>query len=440
MNETAEEVNDPAGQDSRNQTFPIPNSELPIPIFPIPNSALPIPIFPVSQSAIPIPATRPTWAEVSISRLVDNCRLIRRHAGPGAQLMAVVKADAYGHGAIACAQALELADDGKLVNWFATALIEEAVTLRQAGIRKPILCLGGVWQGSAEAVLAHDLTPAVYDLETALALESHAAAAGRVLDVHLKVDTGMGRLGAPMSTLPELISALAQLKHVRVAGLWTHFADADADELSFTQHQIGRFEKALAQLRDAGIDPPLRHLSNSAGIHAFRAAGGNMVRAGATMYGLRRDVIGPVPAFPHGLHAVSPVLSLHSRIIHLRTVPPNTPLGYGRTFVTTQTSQIATIPVGYADGLRRALSNQGRVIVNAHAGPQYAPMVGRVSMDLTLLDVTGIPGVRTGDEVILLGAVDTLNITAEDMAAQTGTISYETLTSISARVPRIHKR
>lgn len=339
--------------------------------------------------------------------------------------MAVVKANAYGHGAARCAHALEREANA---DWFGVALVEEGVELRAADITRPIFCLGGFWHGQAEAVVAHDLTPALFRLDVAAAL--NAQAQGRVVNYHLKVDTGMGRLGVPLAELAAFVSALQSFTNLKLDGLMTHFAEAEAVDPAFTDLQIERFDEALRIVQAAGCAPTWRHLANSPGIHAHPQGWGNLARAGAAMYGFTRDVLAPVPA----LFDVKPVLSLHSRIVHLKTVAAHTPLGYGRTFTTARTSRIATIPIGYADGWQRAHSNNGHVLVRG----QYAPVVGRISMDLTLLDVTDVGEVALDDEVVLLGTQDGLRITAEELAEQIGTISYEIACNVSARVPRVY--
>jgi alanine racemase len=371
-------------------------------------------------------ARRPTWAEISLAALTHNYRTLKQQLTEETQLMAVVKAGAYGHGAIACARALE--DIG--ADWFGVALVEEGIELRQAGITRPICCLGGFWQGQADEVIAHELTPAIFSLDAAEELEARAKACGRTINIHLKVDTGMGRLGVPAAEVGEFALALQRCAHLRLDGVLTHFAEADSLDHSFTTLQTVRYDEVLRVLQALGYAPVWRHLAASAGLHAHPQTHGTLVRAGATLYGLTRDVLAPQPE----PFAVQPVLSLHSRIELLKTAPVNTPLGYGRTFVTARASRIATIPIGYADGLRRAHSNKGRVLVRG----QLAPIVGRVSMDLTIIDVTDVAAAQLGDVVILIGEQGDQRLTAEDLAAQIGTISYEIVTGISARVPRVY--
>ena len=369
---------------------------------------------------------RPTRAEISLGALKQNYLTIKEHLSPGAQLMAVVKADAYGHGAVDCARALESIG----ADWFGVALIEEGVALREAGINRPIFCLGGFCRGQAADVIKYGLTTAIFRLDSAEELNTRAGEAGRVIDFHLKVDTGMGRLGVPFAEVPEFARALKQFDRIKLDGVMTHFADADGDEAGYTENQIEHCRDAVQILRELGFNPTWCHLANSAGIHAYPQAHSNLARAGAILYGLKRDVLAARPE-PFDLR---PVMSLHSRIVLLKTVPPGTSLGYGRTFTTNRVSRIATIPIGYADGLRRAHSNNGRIIVRNH----FAPIVGRISMDLTILDVTDIPDVELDDEVILIGEQNGLSLTAEDLAEQIGTISYEIVTGISARVPRVY--
>jgi alanine racemase len=340
--------------------------------------------------------------------------------------MAVVKANAYGHGAAECARALEDVN----ADWFGVALVEEGIELRRAGISRPIFCLGGFWRGQAGDVVANDLTPAVYRLDQAEELNARAGAQGRVVNFHLKVDTGMGRLGVRLDELAEFARSLGRFDNVKLDGVMTHFAAADSAATDYTDGQIARYEESVEILRDLGFDLSWRHMANSAGIHAYPQSHGNLARAGAAMYGLKRDVLSPaIEPFD-----TRPVMSLHSRVVMLKTVPAGTPLGYGLTFTTARESRIATLPIGYADGLRRLHSNNGRVLIRGH----FAPIVGRVSMDLTIVDVTDVPGSELGDEAVLIGERNGLRLCAEDLAEEIGTISYEIVTGISARVPRVY--
>jgi alanine racemase len=370
---------------------------------------------------------RPTWAEIDLDALAENLRLIRERVGLEVSVMAAVKADAYGHGAVACARRLE----AEGVDWFGVALPEEGHELRRARITRPILCLGGFWEGQQQLCLQQNLTPVVYRLDMIEALDRAAHAAGVTADVHVKIDTGMGRLGVRSADLRQFCEALTRFRGVRVDGLMTHLAAADdpAQE-DFTKRQLERFQQAIDLFRARGFTPRYIHAANSAATFAFPGARGNIVRPGGALYGFSRDVLPPHNEPPQ----LKPVMSLHSRIMLLKTVGPGEKLGYGCTFETKRESVIATIPIGYDDGYRRALSNRGRVIV----GGTFAPVVGRVSMDLALIDVTDVVGVSLHDRVTLLGHDGEHSITAEDLGELAGTISYEITCGISSRVPRIY--
>jgi len=374
------------------------------------------------------PHGRPTWAEIDLDALAHNLHVIQEHLGPEVKVLAAVKANAYGHGAVQCARRLQ--KEG--VDWFGIALPEEGAELRQAGITKPILCLAGFWEGQERACLQQKLTPVVYRLDMIEALDNAAREAGLVADVHVKIDTGMGRLGVPSEEVAEFSTALKRFQSVRVAGLMTHLAAAD--ELSredFTNNQLERFRDAVKVFRERGFAPDYIHAANSAATFAFPEARGNLVRPGGALYGFVRDVLPENIAAP----ALKPVMSLRTRIMLLKKVGRGQRLGYGCTFETTRESLIATVPIGYDDGYRRVLSNRGRVIVRG----VFAPVVGRVSMDLTLVDVTDVLGVSIDDEVTLLGRSGDLEISAEDLAERAGTISYEVTCGIGPRVPRIYK-
>jgi alanine racemase len=370
-------------------------------------------------------ARRPTWAEIDLDALASNFHVVRRQVGRNVKVMAAVKADAYGHGAVPCARRLE----AEGVDWFGVALPEEGIELRSAGITRPILCLGGFWEGQQNACLQQNLTPVVYRLDMIESLDRAARDAGVVADVHVKIDTGMGRLGVRSDDVREFCEALSRLQSIRVDGVMTHLAAADdPTQEDFTKDQLERFQQAIDSFRDCRVTPSYIHAANSAATFAYPQARGNMVRPGGTLYGFARDVLPPQVETP----PLRPVMSLRSRIMLLKTVGKGEQLGYGCTFQTTRESTIATVPIGYDDGYRRSLSNRGRAIV----GGAFAPVVGRVSMDLTLVDVTGVPGVSLHDQVTLLGRDGDLSITAEDLAELAGTISYEITCGVSARVPR----
>ena len=347
--------------------------------------------------------------------------------GAGVAIMPAVKANAYGHGAVECARALEKAG----AKWFGVALPEEGMTLRSAGVTTPILSLGGFWEGQEESIIEHRLTPVIFRLDLLERLNGTARAAGYVADYHVKVDTGMGRLGVPHNELANFLDAVSLFEHVRLDGVMTHLASADYPEKrEFTTQQMSLFETAVALVRSRGHRPTWIHEANSAGSHAYPRSRGNLVRLGGVLYGLWRDVTDR-SIEPYDWR---PVMALRTQIVLLKTVPPGTPLGYGGTFVTARESRIATLAIGYEDGLRRALSNLGKVIVRE----QFAPIVGRVSMDLTLVDVTGVEAASIGDEVVIIGRQGPARITAEEVAAQIGSLSYEVTCGISGRVPRVY--
>jgi len=341
--------------------------------------------------------------------------------------MAVVKANAYGHGAVECSRALE----AEGADWFAVALPEEGIELRNAGISSPILCLGGFWEDQADLLIEHELTPVIFALDSLIRLDRAARVAGIVADYHLKVDTGMGRLGVTPDGLDDFLDKARSFKNVRLDGMMTHFASADdpaQDE--FTHRQRSLFSDAVAKARANAYTPRWIHEANSAGTHAYPTVITNLVRPGGILYGLWRDSTN-TSIEPWGWRSV---MSLHSRVELVKTVPAGTALGYGGTFITTRPSRIATLPAGYADGLRRGLSNRGEVIVKG----RRAPVVGRVSMDLSLVDVTDVDGVETGDEVVIIGSQGKESITAEEVAGWLGTLSYEVTCGVSDRVPRVY--
>jgi len=374
--------------------------------------------------------TRPTWAEIDLNQLAANFHQVKQRVGATARIMAVVKADAYGHGAVACAR--RLAAEG--ADWFGVALPEEANELRDSGITQPVLCLAGFWPGQAPACVQHQLTSVVYRRDMLESLNQAAADANVIADVHVKVDTGMGRLGVRYDQISEFVGVLNRFRNVRIDGLMTHLAAADDNSCQpLTLDQIRRFDEAVAVFREHGYRPTHLHLANSAGIFAHRESWGNLVRPGGVLYGLWRDVLPSSIPDPQ----LASVMSLRSRIILLKWVPPGETIGYGCTFEASRRSLIATLPVGYHDGYMRGFSNRSHVIVRG----AFAPVVGRVSMDLTLVDVTDVPGVELQDDVTLLGwdgRNRELRIRAEELARIAGTLSYEVTCGVGPRVPRVY--
>src|SRR6202041_1251391 len=375
-------------------------------------------------------ATRPTWAEVSLVALRENFRTVQKHVGAGITVCAVVKADAYGHGAVECSRALE----AEGASWLGVTSLDEAIPLREAGIQSNILLMTGFWRGEESEIVRLRLTPTVWEPWHIEALEN-ASASGNVRQaVHLKVDTGMGRLGVSLDELPAMLKALAAAPHLVLEGLSTHLASSEIMDAPSVAEQERRFEKALHMVREAGFDPPLLHMANTSALISRRETWNNMVRPGVALYGYYlpfqragREVSGGTLRL-----AVNPVLTWKTRILSMRHFAANQPLGYGGTYETQAPTHVAVLPVGYADGYNRQLSNRGRVIVRDH----YAPIVGSISMDLTLVDVTGIPGIAVGDEVILLGTSDGLSVDALEHARLANSSPYEILCNISKRVPR----
>ena len=383
-----------------------------------------------SSNVRPGSGLRSTWAEVNLDNLSHNYRMVQQRVGPEISVMAMLKANAYGHGAVHCAKALSAAG----VKWFGVALPEEALQLREAGIKESILCVGGFWNGQEQLCLNYNVTPVVYRLDMIESLNRAAAAASTVADIHIKIDTGMGRLGVRWDQLDDFVSQLNQFKNVRIDGLMTHFAAADdASCQPLTRDQIGRFEDSVSLFRQHGHEPTYLHMANSAGIFGHRESLGNMVRPGGVLYGLWRDVLSITVSDTK----LRPVMSLYSRIELLKWVPPGETIGYGCTFEASRKSLIASLPIGYHDGYMRSLSNRSNVIVRGN----FAPVVGRISMDITLVDVTNVPGVELGDVVTLLGVAgdgSSLEIHGEDLARIASTLSYEVTCGISDRVPRFY--
>lgn len=368
---------------------------------------------------------RPTWTEINLKNLENNFQSIKHYINKPINFMAVVKADAYGHCAVECAKKLE----NKGIHWFGVALPEEGLELRENKINKPILCLGSFWSGQEIQLLENNLTPVIYQFEIAKLYNQAAKKIGIIADAHIKIDTGMGRIGLRFDEAEDFAEQSKSLKNINFEGIMTHFAAADSlTEEDFTNLQVERFNKTVALFEKKGFRFKYKDLANSPASLAYPQSYGNMVRLGGILYGLGDDVLPDWVEKPK----IQPVLSLYSEITYLKNVCKGETLGYGRTFQLKRDSVIATIPIGYQDGYRRGLSNCGRVIVNG----QYADVVGRISMDWTIIDVTGISNVKIGDKVTLIGEENNLRISAEELAEKTDTISYEITCGISKRVRR----
>ena len=367
---------------------------------------------------------RPTICSIDHEALRWNLSQIRNRVGPQVKILSMVKAGAYGHGAVAVSRTLA----GGGSDAFGVATLEEAVELRQAGIRAPILILAGAYENQLDEFFAHALTPVAHDLTGLKQLEKAVKSRRRTLPVHLKVDTGMGRLGLAAAESDVWIPELKKLEALKIEGVFSHFSQAESVEGDYTRQQLTIFTRVVERLRAERIMPPLVHFANSAATITLPAAYFDMVRPGIMLYGVY-----PSPAMASQI-TLKPVLDWKTKILQLKKVPAGTNISYGQTFITQRESLIATLPLGYADGYQRLLSNRGAVLV----GAQRAPVVGRVCMDLTMIDVTDIRNVKQGDEVVLLGRQGNAEISADEIAAWANTISYEILTSISARVPRVH--
>ena len=365
---------------------------------------------------------RPTVAEVSLGALRRNLRAAVDLVGPQVAVLAVVKADAYGHGAVPAARAFVEAGAAAV----GVSTVEEGVALRGAGIAVPVVVLGGVFPGEDDAVVAHELAAAVWTVEAARALGARARTAGRRVALHVKVDSGMTRLGLDGSDVAAAGRAIQALGGVTIDGVFSHLASADSVETASVRAQMARFRDAVGALAEQGIRPRHVHLANSAAVLAAREAHFTMVRPGLMLYGCA-----PAPHLARRA-ALTPALRLRTAVVQVRRVGAETPVGYGGTFVTARPSVIAVVPIGYADGFHRLNSNRAQVLIRG----RRVPVVGRVCMDHTMIDVTDVPEVAVGDPVVLVGTQGGATITAEDLATWSETIPYEVLTSIGKRVPR----
>jgi alanine racemase len=387
--------------------------------------------------------TRPVWAEISRSRLLTNWTLLRKATTDDVDVLAVVKADAYGHGAAACAALLENAG----ARWFGVTCVAEAVALRQVSLESRILLMSGLWDGEADAIIVQKLTPQVWEPFHFDLLEAAArkrALKPESLPVHLEIDTGMSRQGVrSLETLKELLARCGAESPIHIEGVMTHFSAPEVLEPDETQAQMARLAAALEVIAEHGIRPAWIHAGNSATLFvpehllaleklAQKYAARLMLRPGLALYGYLPQF---VPQLSDGTESATlrPVLAWKTRVISLRTIDADESAGYNMTFRATRRTRLALIPVGYADGFNRLLSNRGHVLVRG----KKIPIAGRVSMDQTILDVTDLPNVEIGDEVVLIGEQGGESITAYDLADAAGTIPYEVTCAISARVPRL---
>jgi alanine racemase len=374
--------------------------------------------------------TRPNWAEVSLSALQHNFRCLRELTSPQVTLCSVVKCDAYGHGVVRCSQALEQAG----ADWLGVTSTEEAVAVREGHVKTRVLIMTGFWRGEEETVLRHELTPAIATLEHVESLDRAAEALGRPpksVAVHLKVDTGMSRLGLATVDIPNFLDRLKRSPYIVLEGVFSHLASAEVLDAPDAKQQIAKFRQVISTIEAAGFAPRYRHLANTAATLARPETWNNMVRPGVALYGYELPFSGKTNVSPLG---VKPVLSWKTRIIATREIPPGTPVGYNGAWTAKRVTRLGVIPVGYGDGFTRHLSSAGRVIVRG----SYVPIVGNVSMDLTTIDLTDLPSAEIGDEVVLIGQQGGSTILATEHARFASTVVYEILCGLSPRVPRIY--
>ena len=364
---------------------------------------------------------RKATAYIHAGNLVANMRKLRRLAG-GAKLCAVIKADAYGHGAVAVSQIL----DREGVDYLAVALLEEALELRAARVAAPILVLGTTDPSNADIIVAQNITQTVFTDELAAALSASSRRLGHEARIHLKIDTGMHRQGIAPGEAEAFARRLSPLEGLAVEGVYSHFAEADSPDPSFTLEQLAQFRLALEGLAAAGLRPPIRHIANSAALMAFPEARFDMVRPGILLYGLSPNTD---PRPPEGF---APVMQLCASIANIRVLEAGESVSYGRLFTARRKSRIGLLQIGYADGYSRLLSNRAEVVVRG----RRAPVAGRICMDQVMIDVTDIPEAAVGDEATLFGLPE---LPAGEIARLMGTIDYEVVCGVSKRVPRVMK-
>ncbi len=368
-------------------------------------------------------------AYIDIDAFIDNINEIKRVIRPRTKVVAVIKTDGYGHGATALSKELEKLD---LIWGYAVATVSEADILRESGAKKPILILGATFPSDYEDIIKRDIRPAVFSFDTAKALSDTALRLNRTVNIHIKIDSGMSRIGFDISeeSVNEILK-ISDLPGIIIEGIFTHFSKADETDLTYAKKQLDSFKKMISMTKERGLNIPLKHCSNSAGIISLPEANMDMVRAGIIIYGLwpsdevARDVID-----------LKPVMTLKSRIVHVKSMPAGIPVSYGGTYVTKAGDVIATVSFGYGDGYPRGLSNKGYVLVRG----RKAPIVGRVCMDQFMINVRDIPGVSVNDPVTLVGKDGDHSITVEELGDISGRFNYEFTCDITARVPRVYVR
>jgi alanine racemase len=365
-------------------------------------------------------------ANINLDTIRNNIINVRNSINKNTKLMVIVKADAYGHGAVAVSKALE----NGIVDAYGVAIIEEAIELRKAGITKPILILGFTPKEQYNLVISYDVMQTVYQYEMAKDFAKEAIRQGKTAKIHIKVDTGMSRLGfSDTYESIKIIKQIASLEGIYIDGLFSHFAKADEADKESARLQIQRFKRFNDLLRDEGIHIPIRHISNSAGVIEFPEAEYDMVRCGIVTYGIY-----PSDEVNHSSLNLIPAMELKSHVVYIKEVEAGTGISYGSTYITNRKTKVATIPVGYADGYSRNMSNVGKVIIRG----QYAPIIGRICMDYFMVDVTDIEGVSQGDVVTLLGKEGDSVISVETLAKWSHSFPYELVCTVGKRIPRVY--
>lgn len=372
-----------------------------------------------------------THAKIDLDAISENVNTVKNHVTSDVKVMAVIKADGYGHGAIPIGKQLELLN----IDYIGVAIYQEGIQLRRAGIVTPILVLGNTPKQAFSELFDYKLTQTVYSVSMANELEAYASSVDKKINIHIKVDTGMGRIGIrvihePIESAIQAIESIYNCEHLQVEGLYTHLSKADEVDKSYSNEQIEVFETLVKRLDELKLKPEIVHASNSAGIIDLKQARFNMVRLGISLYGLY-----PSHEVDHNVR-LKPVLSWVTRIVNLKEVGLDELISYGGTFITTRKTRVATLPIGYADGYSRSLSNRGQVVIHG----QLAPIIGRVCMDQIMVDVTDVENVNVNDEVILIGGNNKASVSVDDIANIMQTINYEVVCLISKRVPRVYMK
>ncbi|MCS5420385.1 MULTISPECIES: alanine racemase [Psychrilyobacter] len=375
---------------------------------------------------------RPVWVEINLDNLGHNMREIKKHIKPGTEVMAVIKADAYGHGALGMIETLK----SENINKFAVAVLSEAIEIRNSDKDIQIILLGYTPDANLEEVIKWNITPTIYSLRQAEILDKLAGSHGKKIAVHISVDTGMHRVGLPIKyRTVEVIKEISEMDNLCLEGVYTHFAVADEADKGYTIKQVEEFKYIIDELEKLGVEIPIKHVSNSAAILDLPEFNYDMVRAGLLMYGLYPSEVQEKDK----VIELKSVMSLHSKIYHIRTLEKGKSISYGLTYTVNKDSRLGLIPIGYADGYSRGLSNKASVIIKGKN--RLAKVAGAICMDKFVVDITDIDmDINGGDEVILFGEDEYNKITPEDLADMLGTISYEILCNVSKRVPRVYKK